>query len=84
MLSDDNELYVRDIDQIKINIFHIWDIRAASEKQLQTYVDLLEKLDSEWSMSVEVCVVLLISTLFIRIDIWLTNIEYFPSTIENK
>ena len=55
LLSHDTEVYVRDIDQIKVVIFHVWDIRAAWEKLFQKYIDLVEELDSKWSISVKVC-----------------------------
>ena len=55
LLSHDTEVFVRDIDQIKIVIFHVWDIIAAWEKLFQKSIDLVEELDSEWSISVKVC-----------------------------
>ena len=55
LLSHDTEVYVRDIDQIKIVIFHVWDIKASWEKLFQKSIDLVEELDSEWSISVKVC-----------------------------
>ena len=55
LLSRDTEVYVRDIDQIKIVIFHVRDIRADWDKLFQKSNDLVEELDSKWSISVKVC-----------------------------